>query len=79
MTGAVDLAASAALHAGSGRVMTCFLSDESSEQSAQQRTSEFALHHNPVLPEIMPRNFKALHLSSGVVVCGCVFMKQQTL
>jgi hydroxyethylthiazole kinase-like uncharacterized protein yjeF len=71
MTGAVDLAASAALHAGAGRVMTCFLSDESSEQTPQQPTSEFALYHNPVLPEIMPRSFKALHLSSGVVVCGC--------
>ena len=71
MTGAVDLAASAALHAGAGRVMTCFLSDESSKQNPQQPSSEFALYHNPVLPEIMPRSFKALHLSSGVVVCGC--------
>lgn len=71
MTGAVDLAASAALHAGSGRVMTCFLSDESSEQNPQQPSPEFALYHNPNLPEIMPRSFKALHLSSGVVVCGC--------
>ena len=71
MTGAVDLAASAALHAGAGRVMTCFLSGESAEPTPQQPASEFALYHNPVLPEIMPRSFKALHLSSGVVVCGC--------
>jgi ADP-dependent NAD(P)H-hydrate dehydratase / NAD(P)H-hydrate epimerase len=73
MTGAVDLAASAALHAGAGRVMTCLLSDKASEQIAQQlSSSEFALHHNPVQPEIMPRQALMRFISLlGVVVCGC--------
>jgi hydroxyethylthiazole kinase-like uncharacterized protein yjeF len=60
MTGAVDLAASAALHAGAGRVMACYLAGDS--QSNQAR---------PRLAEIMQREFSALKLQSGVIVCGC--------
>jgi hydroxyethylthiazole kinase-like uncharacterized protein yjeF len=60
MTGAVDLAASAALHAGAGRVMACYLVDDL--QSNQAR---------PRLAEIMQREFSALKLASGVIVCGC--------
>ena len=60
MSGAVDLAASAALHGGAGRVMACFLPSDSSS----------ALH-TPRLPEVMQRNFAALNLKSGAIVCGC--------
>ena len=56
MTGAVDLAASAALHAGAGRVMACYLNDHSPQA-----------HHT----EVMLRSFEALQLQQGVVVCGC--------
>ena len=60
MTGAVDLAASAALHAGAGRVMACFLTDDLKSNQARPR-----------LAEIMQREFSALKLQSGVIVCGC--------
>jgi hydroxyethylthiazole kinase-like uncharacterized protein yjeF len=60
MTGAVDLAASAALHAGAGRVMACYLSTDSKTAA-----------HTPRLAEIMQRNFAALNLKAGAIVCGC--------
>ncbi|MEN9996755.1 MAG: Bifunctional NAD(P)H-hydrate repair enzyme Nnr [Pseudomonadota bacterium] len=60
MTGAVDLAASAALHAGAGRVMACYLADDLKSNQARPR-----------LAEIMQREFSALKLASGVIVCGC--------
>ena len=60
MTGAVDLAASAALHAGAGRVMACYVS------SGSERAT-----HSPRLAEIMQRNFNALNLKTGAIVCGC--------
>jgi hydroxyethylthiazole kinase-like uncharacterized protein yjeF len=60
MSGAVDLAASAALHAGAGRVMACYLPSDSNS----------ALH-TPVLAEVMQRNFAALNLKAGAIVCGC--------
>jgi hydroxyethylthiazole kinase-like uncharacterized protein yjeF len=60
MSGAVDLAASAALHAGAGRVMACYLPSDSNS----------ALH-TPVLAEVMQRNFAALNLKAGTIVCGC--------
>ena len=60
MTGAVDLAASAALHAGAGRVMACYLTDDLKANQARPR-----------LAEIMQREFSALKLQSGVIVCGC--------
>ena len=60
MTGAVDLAASAALHAGAGRVMACYLNDDKSSAV-----------HTPRLAEIMQRNFAALNLQAGAIVCGC--------
>ena len=60
MTGAVDLAASAALHAGAGRVMACYLSSATSSSS-----------QTPRLAEIMHRHFSALNLKTGAVVCGC--------
>jgi hydroxyethylthiazole kinase-like uncharacterized protein yjeF len=60
MTGAVDLAASAALHAGAGRVMACYLSTDSNTAA-----------HTPRLAEIMHRNFAALNLKAGAIVCGC--------
>lgn len=60
MTGAADLAATAALHAGAGRVMACYLTDELKSTQARPR-----------LAEIMQREFSALKLPSGVIVCGC--------
>ena len=60
MTGAVDLAASAALHAGAGRVMACYLSADESSNA-----------HSPRMPEIMQRHFAALNLKTGAIVCGC--------
>ena len=60
MTGAVDLAASAALHAGAGRVMACYLSSGTSSAS-----------QTPRLAEIMHRHFSALNLKTGAIVCGC--------
>jgi hydroxyethylthiazole kinase-like uncharacterized protein yjeF len=60
MTGAVDLAASAALHAGAGRVMACFLSADAKP-----------VHPAPRLPEMMLRDFAALQLRNGAIVCGC--------
>ena len=60
MTGAVDLAASAALHAGAGRVMACYLSSGTSSTS-----------QTPRLAEIMHRHFSALILKTGAIVCGC--------
>ena len=60
MTGAVDLAASAALHAGAGRVMACYLSSATSSSS-----------QTPRLAEIMHRHFSALNLKTGAIVCGC--------
>ena len=60
MTGAIDLAASAALHAGAGRVMACYLSSDTQ-----------AATHAPRLAEIMQRDFKALNLKTGAIVCGC--------
>ena len=60
MTGAVDLAASAALHAGAGRVMACYV-------SANAKT----VQTSPRWPEIMLRDFAALQLRNGVMVCGC--------
>ena len=71
MTGAVDLAASAALHAGAGRVMTCLLSESLSHPNHPVAGLEFSAVHNPALPEIIPRSFEALQLSVGVIVCGC--------
>ena len=60
MTGAVDLAASAALHAGSGRVMACYLTPDGKAST-----------HAPRLAEIMQRHFSALNLKAGAIVCGC--------
>ena len=60
MTGAVDLAASSALHAGAGRVMACYLSSDASSSSQKPR-----------LAEIMHRHFSALNLKIGAIVCGC--------
>ena len=59
MTGAVDLAASAALHAGAGRIMACYLPSDS------------AAPYAPRLAEIMQRDFSALNLKAGAIVCGC--------
>lgn len=60
MTGAVDLAASAALHAGAGRVMACYLTPDGKAST-----------HAPRLAEIMQRQFPALNLKAGAIVCGC--------
>ncbi len=60
MTGAVDLAASAALHAGAGRVMACYLTPDGKAST-----------HAPRLAEIMQRHFSALNLKAGAIVCGC--------
>jgi hydroxyethylthiazole kinase-like uncharacterized protein yjeF len=57
MTGAVNLAALAALYAGAGRVMVSYL-------------NKGAEHANRPI-EVMVRSFEALDLKNGVVVCGC--------
>lgn len=56
MRGAVDLAASAALHAGAGRVMVCYLG---------------ANAPIPRMPEMMQRKLEALNLKTAAIVCGC--------
>ena len=58
MTGAALLAASAALHAGAGRVMLALLDDGATGALPQQ-------------PELMLRHFNALQLDHGTIVCGC--------
>ena len=57
MTGAVDLAALAALHAGAGRVMVCYLNNDADSTTRPM--------------EVMARSLEALDLQNGVVVCGC--------
>lgn len=66
MTGAVDLAASAALHAGAGRVMACYL-----EAEHNTAVNLSAMAPTPRLAEIMQRQFSAVQLQNGVIVCGC--------
>ena len=58
MGGAALLAASAALHAGAGRVLAALLDDG-------------ALQVDPLQPELMLRRFEALELEQLTVVCGC--------
>lgn len=58
MAGAALLAASAALHAGAGRVFVALLGDS-------------AISVNPLQPELMFRSPDALDLLTQVVVCGC--------
>jgi len=59
MTGAALLAASAALHAGAGRVFVALLGDARS------------LSVDPERPELMFRTPAALDLVNQVIVCGC--------
>lgn len=56
MTGAAVLAATAALHAGAGRVILSLLSGQASDS---------------VPPDVMQREFKRLELENLQVVCGC--------
>ena len=56
MTGAAILAATAALHAGTGRVILSMLSHSCCESAP---------------PDVMQRNFKRLELEKLYVVCGC--------
>ena len=56
MTGAAILAATAALHAGAGRVILSMLSSQASDS---------------VPPDLMQREFKRLELEKLHVVCGC--------
>jgi hydroxyethylthiazole kinase-like uncharacterized protein yjeF len=58
MAGAALLAASAALHAGAGRVLVALLGDAGLKVDVRQ-------------PELMFRSFEALDLRRQVVVCGC--------
>jgi len=58
MTGAALLAASAALHAGAGRIFLSLLDDGATTALPQQ-------------PEIMLRHVDALDLARLTVVCGC--------
>lgn len=58
MAGAALLAASAALHAGAGRVFVALLGDS-------------AISINPLQPDLMFRSPDALDLLTQVVVCGC--------
>ncbi|WP_312305598.1 NAD(P)H-hydrate dehydratase [Pulveribacter sp.] len=61
MTGAALLAASAALHAGAGRVLVAPLDDAASAGAV-----------TALQPECMPRRFEALALEGGLtVVAGC--------
>ena len=59
MTGAALLAASAALHAGAGRVFVALLGDLP------------ALTVNPDQPELMFRSPENLDMAQQVIVCGC--------
>ena len=59
MTGAALLAASAALHAGAGRVFVALLGNEPGLTVDSQQ------------PELMFRSFAALDLRRQVIVCGC--------
>ena len=59
MTGAALLAASAALHAGAGRVFVALLGNAS------------GLSVDPEQPELMFRSPEALDMVTQVVVCGC--------
>ncbi|MEO5659829.1 MAG: NAD(P)H-hydrate dehydratase [Polaromonas sp.] len=61
MTGAALLAASAALHAGAGRVFVALLGDAASA----------SLSVDPQQPELMFRAPEALDMAHQVVVCGC--------
>lgn len=56
MTGAAILAATAALHAGAGRVILSLLSGHASDSAP---------------PDVMQREFKRLELEKLHVVCGC--------
>ena len=56
MSGAAVLAATAALHAGAGRVILSLLSGQASDS---------------VPPDVMQREFKRLELEQMHVVCGC--------
>jgi hydroxyethylthiazole kinase-like uncharacterized protein yjeF len=56
MTGAAVLAATAALHAGAGRVMLSLLSGQTSDSAS---------------PDLMQREFRRLELEKLHVVCGC--------
>jgi ADP-dependent NAD(P)H-hydrate dehydratase / NAD(P)H-hydrate epimerase len=58
MTGAALLAASAALHAGAGRVLVSLLDGGSTAV-------------DPAQPELMFRSLAAIDLRSSTVVCGC--------
>ncbi len=58
MEGAALLAGSAALHAGTGRVLVVLLDDG-------------ALHPAQWMPELMQRRFDVLELTQLTVVCGC--------
>ena len=58
MVGAAVLAASAALHAGAGRVLVGLL-------------GEAPLALDPTLPELMFRSVESLDLAGMTVVCGC--------
>ncbi len=60
MEGAAWLAATAALHAGAGRVMVALLGQQGQEQPSQGSS-----------PELMLRSPKALDLTRGVLVAGC--------
>ncbi|GAB1386639.1 bifunctional ADP-dependent NAD(P)H-hydrate dehydratase/NAD(P)H-hydrate epimerase [Melaminivora sp.] len=60
MTGAALLAASAALHAGAGRVLVSLLEGNADASAWLARQ-----------PECMPRHLQALDLASGCVVAGC--------
>lgn len=58
MEGAALLSASAALHAGAGRVLVALLDDG-------------AVHPALWMPELMQRRFGALELAKLTIVCGC--------
>lgn len=58
MSGAALLAASAALHAGAGRVLLALLDGDATRSLPSQ-------------PELMLRHTSALDLAQGAVVCGC--------
>ena len=62
MTGAALLAATAALHAGAGRVFVALLDAE---------PGEHRITVDPLQPELMFRSLETLPLREQTVVCGC--------
>ena len=71
MTGAVDLAASAALHAGAGRVMSCYLTPTRPATGSPPPIAMPTVDIAGYEPGVMRRQLEALNLRELTVLCGC--------